>query len=65
MKELLLFVVMLVNVPGVSGQEALSLDDCRRLAIQNNKKLKMADEQVKTGIADYWITFSRIFLSTH
>lgn len=59
MKELLLFVIMLVSVLGVSGQGAMSLDDCRRLAMQNNKKLKMADEQVKTAQAKRQEAFTK------
>ena len=34
---------------GVCAQEVMTLDDCRRLAIENNKRLKIADEEVRAS----------------
>lgn len=42
---------MLGSAAGIFGQGPMSLEDCRRLAIENNKKLKMADEQIKSARA--------------
>lgn len=38
-------------IAGVRGQTPVSLEDCRRLALENNKKLKTADEQIKVAHA--------------
>lgn len=46
-----LFVVILCLVLQVKAQDVLSLEDCRRLAIENNKKLKIAAEEVKASSA--------------
>lgn len=59
MKELLMFVVLLVSVSGVSGQGVMSLEDCRQLAIENNKKLKIADEQIKSAQAKRQEAFTK------
>ena len=39
-----LVIVLLCLMSQLDAQEVLSLEDCRRLAIENNKKLKIADE---------------------
>ena len=39
-----LVIVLLCFMSQLNAQEVLSLEDCRRLAIENNKKLKIADE---------------------
>lgn len=36
---------------GVYGQKVMSLEECRLLALENNKKLKMADEQINAAKA--------------
>lgn len=59
MKELLMFVVLLVSVSGVFGQGVMSLEDCRQLAIENNKKLKIADEQIKSAQAKRQEAFTK------
>lgn len=59
MKELLMFVVLLVSVFGVSGQGVMSLEDCRQLAIENNKKLKIVDEQIKSAQAKRQEAFTK------
>lgn len=42
---------MLGTIAGVYGQKVISLEECRWLALENNKKLKMADEQINTAKA--------------
>lgn len=59
MKELLVFIVLLVSVSGVFGQGVMSLEDCRQLAIENNKKLKVADEQIKSAQAKRQEAFTK------
>lgn len=59
MKELLMFIVLLVSMSGVSGQGVMSLEDCRQLAIENNKKLKIADEQIKSAQAKRQEAFTK------
>lgn len=49
MKEIILLFILLAGTVGTKGQEPMSLEDCRRLAIENNKKLKIADEQIKSA----------------
>lgn len=49
MKRVFCIIILLVYVGMTYGQVAMSLEECRRLAMENNKKLKMADEQI--GIA--------------
>lgn len=49
MKKVFCIIILLVYVGMTYGQVAMSLEECRRLAMENNKKLKMADEQI--GIA--------------
>ena len=53
---------MLLGLSGalaVSGQQAVSLEECRRLALENNKKLKMADEQIKSAKAKRQEAFTK------
>lgn len=51
MKELLMMMMLAGVIAGVRGQTPVSLEDCRRLALENNKKLKTADEQIKVAHA--------------
>ncbi|MDY6436804.1 MAG: TolC family protein [Bacteroidales bacterium] len=56
MKKLTLITLMLLSVLPMTAQEAtapkvLSLQDCRNMALENNKNLKIAEEKV--NIADY------------
>ena len=46
-----LIVVFLCFISQLNAQEVLSLEDCRRLSVENNKKLKIADEEVKASEA--------------
>ena len=49
MKKLICGILMLGTIAGVYGQKVMSLEECRLLALENNKKLKMADEQINAG----------------
>ena len=47
---ILAFTVFACLLAGKSqAQQSLTLEDCRRLAIENNKRLKIADEEVKAS----------------
>ena len=54
-----LIVVFLCFIPQLNAQEVLSLEDCRRLAVENNKKLKIADEEVKASEAQKAEAFTK------
>ena len=51
MKKLICGILMLGTIAGVYGQKVMSLEECRLLALENNKKLKMADEQINAAKA--------------
>ncbi len=51
MKRLVVTLIWLGVVFGAFGQQAMSLEECRQLAVENNKKLKVADEQIKSAKA--------------
>ena len=54
-----LIVVLLCFILQSNAQGVLSLEDCRRLAIENNKKLKIADEEVKASQAQKAEAFTK------
>ena len=54
-----LIVVLLCFMSQLNAQEVLSLEDCRRLAVENNKKLKIADEEVKASEAQKAEAFTK------
>lgn len=54
-----LFIVILCLMSQVKAQNVLSLEDCRRLAVENNKKLKIADEEVKASSAQKAEAFTK------
>ena len=54
-----LIVVFLCFIPQLNAQEVLSLEDCRRLAVENNKKLTIADEEVKASEAQKAEAFTK------
>ena len=54
-----LIVVLLCFILQSNAQGVLSLEDCRRLAIENNKKLKIADEDVKASEAQKAEAFTK------
>lgn len=57
--RLSLIIVFLCFMLQSNAQELLSLEDCRRLAIENNKKLKIADEEVKASEAQKAEAFTK------
>ncbi|MFN8239745.1 MAG: TolC family protein [Bacteroidales bacterium] len=65
MKRTGILIMMLVTGTGVSAQTTLGLDDCRKLALEHNKKIIAAREQVaaagelvKAAFANYLPEFS-------
>lgn len=42
----ILWIILALSVSATYGQEMLTLEQCRRLAIENNKELKIAEAQV-------------------
>lgn len=54
-----LMILLLVGVTTAYGQTMMSLEECRRLAMENNKKLKMADEQIKSAQAKKQEAFTK------
>ena len=54
-----LIVVLLCFMSQLNAQEVLSLEDCRRLSVENNKKLKIADEEVKASEAQKAEVFTK------
>ena len=55
----ILMVVVLCFTYSSNAQEVLNLKDCRRLAIENNKKLKIAAEEVKAAEAQKAEAFTK------
>ncbi len=51
MKRIICAILCWSGVVSVYGQQAMSLEECRRLAIENNKNLKIAEEQIKSAQA--------------
>lgn len=51
MERLLIMLIFLLFMGEVRSQQTLSLEDCRTLAIQNNKKLKIAEEEINASKA--------------
>lgn len=54
-----LMILLLAGMNAVYGQSVMSLEECRRLAMENNKKLKMADEQIKSAQAKKQEAFTK------
>lgn len=55
------FICMVLWLTGLSlkAQSGLSLQDCRNLAVENNKKLKIADEEIQSGLAQKEEAFTK------
>lgn len=49
MKQLVLLVIMTFVTLSLHAQRTLTLDECRKLAIQNNKELQIAKEQINAA----------------
>lgn len=54
-----LMILLLASMEAAYGQNVMSLEECRRLAMENNKKLKMADEQIKSAQAKRQEAFTK------
>lgn len=54
-----LVIVLLFFIVQANAQQMFSLEDCRRLAVENNKKLKIADEEVKASTAQKEEAFTK------
>lgn len=54
-----LMILLLASMEAAYGQSVMSLEECRRLAMENNKKLKMADEQIKSAQAKRQEAFTK------
>lgn len=59
MKELILIIALLSLGGTLWGQHSMTLEECRQLAIENNKKLKMVDELVKVAQAKKQEAFTK------
>ena len=55
--EVLLIVLCLVSL-AASAQRVISLEECRQLALDNNKKLKMAKEEVNKANYEYYSSYA-------
>ncbi|WP_085536182.1 TolC family protein [Massilibacteroides vaginae] len=60
MKLLFLLSISMIAF-SLSGQQKLSLEECRRLAVQNNKELQIAGERVKTSSSEKKAAFTKYF----
>lgn len=62
MKRYNLFLcVLLFNCSVAQSQQLLGLDDCRQLAIENNKQLKISKENIKKTQEEKKVAFSQYF----
>ena len=52
MKRIYIWIVSLFLSASIYAQQTLTLEECRQLAIQNNKELKISGEKQK--IAQQW-----------
>lgn len=59
MKRVLFGVFLLFFGGSLSAQQVLTLQDCRNLAIENNKKLKIADEEISASKAQKAEAFTK------
>ncbi len=53
------FVFLCFNLSVVYAQQFLSLDDCRQLALENNKQLKISDENIAKAETDKKAAFTQ------
>ena len=63
MKKLFVCLVLLVSIvlQVFAQKELFSLDDCRNMAMSNNKELKIAHEQVKVAVSLEKAAFTHYF----
>lgn len=52
MKRYYLCLSILLICPLLNAQQLLGIDDCRRLALENNKQLKISDENIRKAQAE-------------
>jgi len=58
-KRFSFFVFLCFNLSVVYAQQFLSLDDCRQLALENNKQLKISDENIAKAETDKKAAFTQ------
>lgn len=61
MKRIIVLVGLLVWSGYANSQQTLTLEECRNLAIQNNKELQMSGEKVKAANEEKKAAFTRYF----
>ena len=62
MKRIIVLVGLLVWSGYANSQQTLTLEECRNLAIQNNKELQMSGEKVKAANEEKKAAFSKYFM---
>lgn len=61
MKRIIVLVALLVSSGYVRSQHTLTLEECRHLAIQNNKELQISGEKVKAADGEKKAAFTHYF----
>lgn len=61
MKRIMIVLGSVFMVVSMQAQQALTLEDCRNLAIQNNKELQISSEQVKVAEYERKAAFTKYF----
>jgi len=61
MKRIILLLACIVGVGYLNAQQILTLEECRQLAIQNNKQLKIAGENIKKAGYDKKAAMTQYF----
>lgn len=61
MKRFVVLVALLVSSGYANSQRALTLEECRHLAIQNNKELKISGEKIKIAGNEKNAAFTKYF----
>lgn len=61
MKRIIVLVTLLISSGYASAQRTLSLEECRNLAVQNNKELQIAGEKVNIAVNEKKAAFTKYF----
>lgn len=61
MKRIIVLVAFLVTSGYVSSQKTLTLEECRNLAIQNNKELQISGEKIKAADSEKKAALTKYF----
>ena len=61
MKRFVVLVALLVSSGYASAGRTLTLEECRELAIQNNKELKISGEKIKMADYEKNVAFTKYF----